>query len=227
VDLALVVPSRGRPQNIARLQDAMAQTCRGDTTLVVGLDEDDPQRPAYPAGPQYEVRDGLHQVVAWVNELAVPLARTYRFIGHIGDDNVPRTVGWDVRAMEALEKTPFAFGNDLYPRQPGSLCCHIFCRSEVIRALGYLGPPSLRHMWVDNIWFDWGQAAGITYMHDVIIEHLHYTAGKSQPDENYIRSSVHMAADQAAYTAYCSSRDGLAADIRKIRQAACSGPSSS
>ena len=95
--------------------------------------------------------------------------------------------------MEALGKTPFAFGNDLYPRTPGELPCHIFTRSEVVKALGYLGAPCLRHMWVDVAWKQWGKACGITYLHDVIIEHLHFTNGKSQPDASYAASSALMA----------------------------------
>ena len=35
-DLVLVVPSRGRPHNVARLIEAMDATCRGDTTLILG-----------------------------------------------------------------------------------------------------------------------------------------------------------------------------------------------
>ena len=222
-DLLLVVPSRGRPGNIARLWEAMQATCQGDTTLLVGLDADDPTAQSYPQGPVYRARAGLRQVVVWINELTMPLmggsspVSDYRYIGHIGDDNVPRTKGWDVRVMEALELTPFAFGNDLYPyRPPGALCCHVFCRSEVIRALGYLGPPSLRHMYVDDVWMAWGQAAGITFLQDVIIEHLHYSAGKSEPDDNYRESAVYFGADSAAYTAYCNDPAGLGADIRKL-----------
>jgi hypothetical protein len=214
-DIVLAVPSRERPGNIARLWDTMEKTCRAGTELVVGLDEDDPALLQYPAGPAYRVRSGLRQVVAWINELAVPLAREYRYIGHVGDDNVFKTVGWDVRVREALEKTPFAFGNDLYPRPPGSLCCHIFCRSEVVTALGYLGPPCLRHMYVDPVWMAWGKATGITYLHEVIIEHLHFTAGKSPYDLNYASSAACMGSDFEAYREYCRSGQ-LNADARKI-----------
>jgi hypothetical protein len=226
-DLLLVVPSRGRPGNVARLLEAMDETCRGDTTLVLGLDDDDPELPAYGEllkargvlGKDVEIRGGLRQVVAWVNQLAVPRAPEYRFTGHIGDDNVPRTAGWDVSIMEALGKTPFAFGNDLYPRAPGTLCCHVFMRSEVITKLGYFGPPSIRHMYVDVSWMAWGQACGITYLHDVIIEHLHYTVGKAPADESYARSTALITGgDLSAWHAY--SRDdgpaGLNADIARL-----------
>jgi len=220
-DLLLVVPSRGRPASIGRLREAMAATCRGDTTLLVGLDDDDPQLPDYldlksTWKDLVQIEPDLHQVVAWINKLAMSHVRGYKYVGHIGDDNVPSTIGWDVAIMEALEKTPFAFGNDLYPLRPaGALCCHVFCRSEVLAALGYFGPPSLRHSYVDDVWMRWGEATGITFLQDVIIEHLHHTVGKSPADQNYADSGGLTGQDAAAYSAYCATE--LESDIGKIR----------
>jgi hypothetical protein len=213
--LLLVVPSRGRPHGIARLWQAMLETCEGATDLLVGLDADDPTREAYPDGPRYVVESGLHQVVAWINHLTAPQFRDgYDCIGTIGDDNVPRTPGWDVAMMEALGKQPFAFGNDLYPfRSAGVLATHVFTRAEVIGALGYFGPPALRHSYVDDVWTAWGAAAGISFLPNVVIEHLHFTTGAPH-DETYARSQAVMATDQAVYAAYC--QDGLQADILKI-----------
>lgn len=228
-DLLVAVPSRGRPQNIDRLISAMRDTCQGDTTLLLGLDEDDPWLPYYlrlngvakrdnPVAVEVVIRDGLRQVVAWLNELTVPRTAQYRFAGHIGDDNVPLTPGWDVQVMEALEKTPFAFGNDKNPnRTPGSLCCHVFTRTGVIAALGYFGPPCLRHMYVDNAWMGWGQATGITYLHETVLEHRHFTTGHATRDETYARSEQCMGTDTAAYIGYCADPGGMAADIGKIR----------
>lgn len=219
--LLVAVPSRGRPGNIARLAGAMLGTCTGDTTLLLGLDADDPQLPAYqaldlrPMMVPYEVKPDLHQVVAWVNELTVPRTRAYDFIGHIGDDNVPHTPGWDTEIMRALGKTPFAFANDLYPRAPGSLCCHVFMRSEVVDTLGYFGPPSIRHMYVDVAWMAWGIACGITYLHEVIIEHVHYTTGRVPMDESNARSLACTGPDLDAWHDY-SKNGGLNADIAKL-----------
>ena len=216
-DLLVAVPSRGRPQSIARLWDAMQATCLGDTHLLVGLDDDDEGGYERIPDVEYEVRAGLRGVVAWFNELAVPRTGQYRFTGALGDDFVPSTPGWDVRVMEALGKTPFAYGNEMYPgRAPGESCCHIFCRSEVISALGYLGPPAFRHMYVDNIWVQWGAAAGITYLNEVIIEHRHPSAGKAQADATYQASAALMGPDEAAWRVYCGDPDGLAADIAKL-----------
>lgn len=213
--LLLVVPSRGRPHGIARLWQAMQQTCEGDTTLLAGLDADDPAREAYPDEPEYVVRPDLHQVVAWINYLTTPaFLDGYDYVGTVGDDNVPRTPGWDVAMMKALEQQPFAFGNDLYPfRAPGVLATHVFTRAEVIGAVGYFGPPALRHSFVDDVWTAWGAAAGISFLPNVVIEHLHFTTGAPH-DDTYARSQAVMATDQAVYAAYC--QNGLAADILKI-----------
>lgn len=214
-DLLVAVPSRGRPASIARLAQAMKDTCTADTVLAVGLDDDDEgQYPRLP-GVEYEVRSGLRRVTAWTNELAVPRAGQYRAVGSLGDDNVPRTPGWDTAILKALESTPFAFGNDLYPRDPGSMSCHIFMRSEVVQALGYAGAPSISHMYVDVGWFAWGTACGITYLDDVVIEHMHYSVGKSGPDEVYAASYALTSTDLQNWHAY--SRGGqLNADILKL-----------
>lgn len=238
----MVVPSRGRPDNIARLMAAMAETCRGDTTLVVGLDSDDPKLKQYPGMVQhlpdlipdgyvvpgcgepaatweYELRSRLRHVVPWMNALVMSRLDSFRYVGTMGDDNVPLTAGWDVAMMAALQRTPFAFGNDLYKRTPGTLPCHIFTRSEVVRALGYLGFPQLQHMWVDVAWLRWGQECGITYKHDVIIDHVHYSTGRAPLDATYMASDQCMRSDQAVYAAYCEPGGGLDEDIKKIKSA--------
>jgi hypothetical protein len=215
VALALLVPSRGRPQNIERLRDAMAGTCRGDTDLIVAVDDDDPtdyrslDLTTLVTGPRLSL-------VGWLNVLANDaVKREYDAIGHFGDDNLPRTIGWDVRIEESLERNLFCFGNDLDPgRVPGSLSIHVFMRSEVIQKLGYMGPPAIQHMYVDPVWFAWGAATSIEYLGDVVLEHLHYTLGKSPADESYHRTTALIPEDCAAYNAYC--RDGLNADIEKL-----------
>jgi hypothetical protein len=195
----------------------MEQTCRGDTDLVLGLDSDDPCLDEYVAfGPdlQMEIRK-RRSLVAWLNLLAGQRSGSYRFLGHIGDDNVPRTDGWDVRIMESLERNLFCFGDDLDPgREKGSLSIHVFMRSEVVRKLGYMGPPAIQHMYVDPVWFAWGKATSIEFLDDVVLEHLHYSLGRSQVDESYRHSTGLIPQDCIAYNHYC--RNGLNKDILKL-----------
>jgi hypothetical protein len=219
--LAVLVPSRGRPHNIARLIEAMNATCRGDTTLIVGVDDDDPyldQYLAFSGCKTVVLADYQRQLVAWLNVLATWYARGYSFLGHIGDDNVPRTVGWDVQVMESLKHHNFCHADDLDPGRPaGSLSLTIFMRSEVIKTLGYMGPPQLQHMYVDPVWFAWGQATSIEFLSDVVIEHMHYTiSGKAPHDESYALSTALIPRDCDAYNDYCEDPEGLNADIAKL-----------
>lgn len=195
----------------------MQWTCTSGTTLLVGLDDDDEhQYPRLP-GVEYEVRAGLRGFTAWANELAVPRTGEYSFIGALGDDCVPETPGWDARVMEALARVPFSYANDLYPLRPyGSQVTHVFTRSEVVAVLGYIGVPSLAHLYVDDAWGAWGAACGIAYLDDVVIEHLHHSSGKAALDETYLAVERSWPEAQAAFAAY--SRDGLDDDVRKIRE---------
>ena len=218
-DLLLAVPSRGRPHNIARLRDSLKATCARETDLAVGLDEDDPALGGYmqiEGEGLYTVRSGLRKVTAWTNYLVSENLDGYRAFGQVGDDNTFATPGWDTQVLAALEKTPFAFGNDQYPsRVPGTLSCHVFMRAEVVKTLGYFGPPSIAHMYVDVAWYAWGTACGITYLHDVLIPHLHYTSGGAAHDATYANSFAGTGADLQAWHAYCRSGQ-LNADIRKL-----------
>jgi hypothetical protein len=204
--LGLLVPSRLRPRNATRLWDSFQANSTAGSVLTFGLDADDPSIGAYPKGPRYVVRDGMRYVTAWVNYLALTTLGSYEAVGHIGDDNTCDTPGWDAAILEALQETQFAFANDLYPREPGSLCCHVFMRSEVVAKLGYFGPPEISHMYVDVAWMAWGKGCGITYLHDVLLPHHHYTLGSAH-DETYARSYARTAADLAAWHAY-SRREG-------------------
>jgi len=217
-ELGLLVPSRSRPQNVARLWESMRRTCTAPTVLLVGLDADDPQRDAYPPGPGYVIQDGLRYVTAWVNYLALMTYGQFDAVGTVGDDNTCSSDGWDTAILKALEREPFAFANDLYPSRPaGSLSCHIFMRADVVKTLGYMGPPEISHMYVDVAWYAWCLACGHEFLHDVLIPHHHYTTGAPH-DETYARSYAQTADNLRAWHAY-SRREGpggLNADIAKL-----------
>lgn len=197
----------------------MESTCRADTQLIAGVDDDDPHLAGYMALDCDLVVGPPRRLVAWLNDLALPAASEYQFVGHIGDDNVPRTEGWDARIIESLRAQGdigFCFGDDLDPgRVPGSLSIHIFMTSEVIQRLGYMGPPQIQHMYVDPVWYAWGKATSIEFLPDVVLEHMHYTiAGKAQQDESYAQSTSLIPADCANYNHYCQT--SLNMDIAKL-----------
>lgn len=223
-DLALLVPSRARPHNAQRLIDQVAQRSRVKTQLVFGVDCDDPEIEAYidlQGDHKMVIADGYRgRLVEYLNLLATDHTGGARFVGHFGDDNTIETDGWDERICESLDgqgKIGFCFGNDLDPgRAPGSLSIHIFMTATVIKKLGYMGPPIMRHMYVDPTWYAWGKRTSIEYLDDVHLPHQHYSLGRAPRDESYEYSTALIPEDCKNYNDYCDDPEGMNADIRKL-----------
>jgi hypothetical protein len=213
-DLLVIVPSRGRPQNIRRLLKAWVDT-EATADLIVCVDNDDPFLSQYAvmdlnfltAGP----RQGL---VGWTNEIAMKHADRYRYLGSMGDDHVPRTVGWDRRICAALKElgTGIAYGEDLIQHEALPTAC--FLTSNIVRAIGYMCPPSLEHQYIDNVWLGWGRSLGYRYLPDVVIEHMHPAAGTAELDPLYAESAALMDRDRRAFEEYLA--NGFTADIAKV-----------
>lgn len=224
-DLVVIVPSRQRPEAARELAEAFVETCTADTALVVVVDDDDPTREQYGDG----VLVGAHtSMVDALNKTAVGFANLGEglrpfAIGFMGDDHRPRTVGWDKRYLDVLREygsIGFVFGNDLIQRK--RLPTQIAMTTDVVRTLGYMSPPELRHLFVDNSWLRWGNGLGrLRYLREVIVEHCHPIAGTNVWDEGYRRvNGAEMANhDRAAFDEYVRTR--LDEDIAKLRAAVC------
>jgi hypothetical protein len=153
---------------------------------------DDDQDP-YPVLPKAQYRRGPRlRMNGTLNAAAVENADKYKYIGFMGDDHRTRTYQWDRKVLEALENHNVVYGNDLL--QGENLPTAVFLRSEIVRKLGYMSPPSLTHLYLDNFWLELGRATSIKYLPNVIIEHLHPAAGKSEWTEAYLEVN-----DQALY----------------------------
>jgi hypothetical protein len=92
--------------------------------------------------------------------------------------------------------------------------------SDIVSTLGYMAPPAMVHLCVDLVWLDWGRGMGrITYLDDMVIEHLHPAAGKAELDAGYeeVNSEQQVSSDSAAYYDY-RDNGGLEADLEKLRK---------
>lgn len=229
-DLVVVVPSRGRPAAAHELAAAFLDTCTASTQLLFALDDRDADSlDDYPQtlfaqtviGPSTTMVEALNQEAGLLaGHPAAPFA-----IGFMGDDHRPRTRGWDERYLEALAAlgTGMVYGNDLL--QGDRIPTQIAMTSDIVRALGWMAPPDLTHLYVDNAWLGLGHNAQcITYLPDVIVEHLHPAGGKAEWDEGYTRvnSSSMYAKDEAAFLGFVERGDYAAAvkTVRALRGAA-------
>lgn len=219
MSLLVIVPSRGRPQNIDRLNEAWAETgaATSGTQLLVGLDDDDPTASQYHGWCEIGPRE---RMAGTLNRLAVKYAPMYDHIGFMGDDHYPRTPGWDRAISRALDElgTGIVYGNDLL--QGKNLPTAVFMSADIIRATGWMALPGARHLFLDNTWLTLGRALdAITYLPDVVIEHLHPVAGKASSDDGYVANNdtETWAHDESVYQRWVD--EGLARDVAKIRAA--------
>lgn len=211
-DLLIIVPSRGRPENIDRLAKAFAgTTC---VELLVAIDDDDPEaaeyrRVAINHGALWLVRDIRRRLVGTLNHIATAeAAKSYRYVGFMGDDHLPRTPGWDVEYIRALDQVGpggIVYGDDKI--QGPNLPTHVAMDRRIVDVLGYMAPPCLVHMCADNFWRDLGDQLGtLRYLPDVVVEHLHPIALTSAWDDRYaeVNAPAVMEADWAAYERWCA-----------------------
>jgi hypothetical protein len=212
-DLLVIVPSRNRPQNIARMLDAVHATAVMDTHVHVAVDDDDPELDRYQyvmkqAGGDGDVlttgpRKGL---AGWTNEIAAQRAGEYPYLASLGDDHVPYTRGWDralVSAIIRMGGTGFAYPWD---KTREDIPEAVVVSSNIVRTLGWMCEPSLSHWYVDNVWADLGRGIGaLRHLRAVKVEHA-WKADQTSED-----SGEKMDADRQAYHSWRKER--MAKDI--------------
>lgn len=226
-ELSIVVPSRGRPKAIRELVHSFQTTCTADTKLIVAIDEDDPEGPQYwedywavADEDTYALTEGPRLRIGGTLNLVVPLAARYsEAVGFMGDDHRPRTHGWDLRYLEALDAlgTGVVYGNDML--QGANLPTQVAMTSDIVLATGRFVPDGMKHLWLDNAWKSLGEALdAMTYLQDVVVEHMHPSAGKGEWDDSYIEnnSAATWDADYAAYQQWLV--NDLPTWVQKIRE---------
>lgn len=228
-ELAVVIPTRGRPENAARLAEAFRVTSTLGALPVFVADEDDPALPGYKELMRERVIDRLFIYGATeggkglcfpLNYVARRWSTQVEYVGFMGDDHLPRTRGWDEQMAGELDSLEprIAYGNDLL--QGANLPTAVFMQSRMIRAMGVMAPQVMRHLYLDNFWKELGErVGGLRYRDDVIIEHLHPVAGKAAMDEGYARVNA-AEADRRDREAWVDYRDGegFAALLRLVRE---------
>jgi hypothetical protein len=229
----LICPTRGRPQNAARLIDRWghAGVC---SDLIFCLDDDDPQLPAYQEvmresrfhrGMVLWVTGPRRSLCGWTDLVAAEYAHLYEALMSIGDDHVPETEGFDLKLLDACGEGGFAYGDDGITHPPGpewperhNLPTAWMVTTNIVRALGWMCLPGLKHMFCDAVVRDLAEAAGCRhFLPDVKVTHHHHITGRTARDQTYIDGEASWAADEAAYRAW--RRDRLQADAETVREA--------
>lgn len=116
-------------------------------------------------------------------------ASTGEIFGHMGDDIIFRTKGWDRVVREAFSKFPdrilFAYGDDGSNESArNDFGTHGFIHKNWTDVVGYFVPPYYVSDYNDTHLNDISKALDRHHHIDILTEHMHYTLGKSEIDQN-------------------------------------------
>lgn len=210
----VIVPTKGRPDKHLEFYESF-KTNSTVSDLVFVLSLGDIEYPRIP-GVKYETVDSP-TMSGKLNTTAVKYANDYDYIAFMGDDVRIRTEAWDAKMVDVIDSIPnaVAYGNDLY--QGERLPTAVLMSTNIIRTMGFMSPPELKHLYIDNFWKELGtRLSSLKYFSDIILEHMHYAVGKSNKDNTYAEanSATSYRDDELAYNQYVQNK--MNSDVSKL-----------
>jgi hypothetical protein len=203
-EMLVIVPSRGRPKNQERFLEYFFKNSKISDICFV-LDTDDESD--YPRFDKviYEILEPL-MLNEKLNIVSNKYCNDYKFVAFIGDDHLLQTSAWDKILTEPLSETVgISYGNDLYKKEELPTCAVL--SSNIIKNLGYMAPPELKHSYIDKFWLDLGLAINnLNYFENVVWEHMHPDNKKTEVDKTYLRGWSSQSQDKENYSQYKNSR---------------------
>lgn len=223
--ISVLIPSRGRVGGLGRAITSASRRAIHPRRIefVVRLDDDDPDLQWYTKPPfaQTTYLTGPRALLSECWNEAASVANG-EILMHCGDDVTFNTVGWDQRVREEFAKLPdkigLVFADDLSTNFP-DLATHGFLHRRWVETVGHFLPPLFSSDWND-VWIsEVAKKIGrFVPMGDVVIEHWHYSFGKSERDQTHADREERGARDDVVglYKRTSKEREG---DARKLKAA--------
>ena len=191
--LLSICPSRGRPKQMAVMIDSWLATKSEGSKMVVYLNYDDIKLDQYDIKhPDIKVTTGKRRFLSEVVNYNWGIYQDqYDYFQVINDDHVYLTPQWDVKLIDIIQTRGKGWGiacpNDLMTnwavwKHPSAEVIS----ANIPRALGYYIWPRIRHIGTDTVLGRLGMGIDRMWREEkIIIEHRHWTNGKSVLDDNY------------------------------------------
>ncbi len=188
-----LLPSLNRPHLVQRFIDSYKKT-KSNVPVWVLVDREDPRKAEYLA---LEYPDKITLTLTEtrtmgdkVNEVK-PLWIDFDYVGILNDDHVLVTEEWDQKVLKQINGANVVATNDgPSPDKPWNaphrLCGAITFSGPVLRALGYMFPPGIKHLYSDEAWgFLFNHAKNAQFIMDVCVYHDHAYKDEKQRDDTY------------------------------------------
>jgi len=183
-----ILPSRGRPENLRRFVNA-AREMGTSTPGTIVVDKDDNVRhgAAYaeitrllPPGWRFKVIEssGYGNAVRAMWDETKDLA----WVGLVSDDLLPSVSKWDTTLITGLNGYNVVSSNDGWQANADIRQARIHGAAvwsgDLLRAVGWLFPDGLDHVFHDDVWENLGRATGCWIVNmQVMVRHLHESLG--------------------------------------------------
>lgn len=206
----ILLPCRGRPENIFRFLESYHKNTSEQTNICIGIDSDDFENHSklfHEYGnkilvmERYNLSKKLNTM--WSKNFG------YEYYSFLADDTIIHTKNWDLIFMEYIETklngNGIVFANDLrHPKteEGDDLPNHWTISSSLLNIMNFFALPVCNHMWIDNFTLQLGKKLNcIKYLKNVIIEHRHMG---SNGDLIYAYSDNFFHQDKQSFENYMS-----------------------
>ncbi len=227
--IEILVPTRGRPATtLNEVNNSFYDTkTLEDTGLVFIADYDDE---TWISGDGFEYDNETRIFVGGADQpvgLGIGAALNHAafagdyvnkadILGFSADDVRFKTKGWDAAIAEALKDGGIAWCND--GANGELLANHWMVSTDIIKALGWFAVPACRHFFTDNAWTEIAKGADcLHYLGDYLMEHLHWSFGKSEKDTTYVNAERVGSGDDIRYHNWIRS-GGLEESIKIVKE---------
>lgn len=199
--ISLLLPTRGRRSELQRFHESVFQTADASDgiEIICYVDSDDKSYDGLELKQTRFIR-GERIVLSEMWNRCYAEAKG-EILGHMGDDIIFRSKGWDTYVFDAINRFPdkiaFVYGKDGF--SPTDFGTHGFIHRSWAEISGFFVPPYFSSDYNDTWFNDVAKAIG-RHIHipEVYTEHMHWINGKGPKDQTHIDRLARHTADNVA-----------------------------
>ena len=221
-DILVMVPHHSadgrRNKTLESLYLSWKETTSNKSDFLVGMDEEDIKYGDINFDNIIlDINKERLNVIQKINYLTSKYVKNYKYVYFVGNDCIFKTKDWENIFLEEANKNKYCifYGDDGHQHE--KLCTHAFISVNIIESLGFMGPKFLRHYYVDNFWMEMGKHLNcLKYFPNIILEHNHPDANKSETDILYKQASNYFYEDQYNFAKYMKNGNFIE-DMKRIK----------